>query len=112
MYHERNLLSSLARSATGSGAVVDTLEGDIFGPYAPSARAYLNVSAVAGAAPTLNVTILGVVNGVEVQLGAFAQASAVGKQTIQLPDCARHVRADYTIGGTAPSFTFSVELSR
>lgn len=75
-----------------------------------SVRLSLDVTAMSGTTPTLNVTIetsrdLSVWRTV----GAFTQATAGGTQTKVFPGCDQYLRASWTMGGTAsPSFTFGI----
>ena len=97
------LAASAARTASANGSSLDP-EGAMVGVFA------LDITAAAGTSPTLDVTV-------EVQdaagawhtAGTFAQAvDATGDSTIAVPLAGRAVRAAWAIGGTSPSFTFSV----
>ena len=109
IYSEIELLPSAARTTTGSGSTVKTLRD--FAPSS-SARAYLSVSAASGTSPTLDVDIIGVVNGVEYVVASFQQKTAAAKETIHILDTPRDLKAGYAIGGTTPSFTFEVHITR
>lgn len=96
------LAASAARTATGNGPAVDH-EG------ASSAIVTLDVTAASGTGPTLNAKVQAqTADGSWVDVATFSQATAVGGQTIAVPVTGRALRAAWTIGGTSPSFTFSV----
>lgn len=99
------LIASAARTTTGSGSAVtlDPLLGDT------RMRCVLDVTAASGTTPTLNPTIRSTINGVQFVVGTFAQKTAVGQETILVEVPGRSLDVAYTIGGTTPSFTFSVQ---
>lgn len=103
-----NPVTSAARTANGdSGA----LSG--FGPL-KTIRAQLNATAVSGTAPTLDVVIEDSVDGGATwnTIGTFAQLGAAGREVIDITSpFGDTVRVRWTIGGTAPSFTFAVHWS-
>jgi len=72
---------------------------------------FLNVSAVSGTNPTLDVEIqtLDPASGEYFTLVTFTQATGVTKEMKKVTDgLGRRLRVVWTIGGTNPSFTFSV----
>jgi len=73
-------------------------------------RVQLDVTAVSGTSPTLDVVIEDTLDGVNWNtVGTFAQKTAVGREVINITTpFADRVRCRFTIGGTSPSFTFSV----
>lgn len=100
------LLDSAARTTTGVGAAVPGFGDKI------NLRAQLHVTAASGTTPTLTVLIEDTIDGTNWDtVGSFAQKTAVSREvvniTIPFPFSDR-LRASWTIGGTAPSFTFSV----
>lgn len=98
------LHASAARTASGNGTPVTG-----FGKVTQF-RAQLNVTAVSGTAPTLDVVIEDSIDGTNWNvIGTFAQDTAVGREVINITSpFADQVRVRYVIGGTTPSFTFSV----
>lgn len=94
-----------AESSSGAGASID------IGARA-LARAHIDITAVSGTAPTLDVVLETSRDQViwrAAPVGAFAQATAAGTQTRAFLDLERYVRARWTIGGTgSPSLTFSI----
>ncbi len=95
---------SAARTASGnSGAVAG------FGDRT-SLRAQLNVTAAAGTSPTLDVVIEDTLDGTNWNvLGTFTQRTAPGREVINITGLfTDQLRARWTLGGTTPSFTFSV----
>jgi hypothetical protein len=98
------LHASAERVANGSGAGMEL--GD-----RTTVRLLLDVTAKgADVDETLDVTVETSHDGATWRsLGAFAQKTAVGSERKSFAGCDRFVRVSYTVGGTTPSFTFSVE---
>lgn len=86
--------------------------GNVSKDILDDARFYLNVTAAAGTAPTLDVVINATVNGVQYSIGSFTQATAVTTQLITIANCPHVIQIEVTIGGTSPSFTFEVFMTR
>lgn len=96
------LLSSAARTASGSGSSVDV-----------SGKAgldvYLEVTAVAGTSPTLSVQVETSRDGSAWSaLGPAVAVTAVGTVRIVRAGAQRYVRVSYTVSGSSPSFTFAI----
>lgn len=75
--------------------------------------AFLNVTAASGTSPTLDITIQDSPDGTvwtNHPSGAFTQTTATGVKRLEIPRVGNHVRAVVTVGGTTPSFTFSLQL--
>lgn len=72
----------------------------------------LDVTAASGTSPTLAVKIQtsddGGTTWYDIPNASFTQATAVTKQAIQINTYGNLIRAAYTVGGTTPSFTFTV----
>lgn len=74
----------------------------------------LDVTAVSGTTPTLDVTIVNVdpQTGQEDTIVTFAQKTATGTEWKYSLDTGKQlgnfIKVKWTIGGTSPSFTFSV----
>lgn len=103
-YREETPVASAARTTSAdSGALAD------YGA-ARGMRAQLAVTAASGTTPTLNVVIEDSIDGVNwATVGTFAQKTAAGVEAITLAGrFARRLRVRWTVGGTTPSFTFSV----
>lgn len=99
-----DLVAPDTRTASGdSGAVAG------FGDKT-TLRAQLNITAVAGTAPTLDVVIEDTLDGTNWNtIGTFAQRTAAGRQVVDITSpFTDRLRVRWTLGGTAPSFTFSV----
>lgn len=105
--NDGNTLVAAARTTTGNGAAVDLVEsmGPCFG--------LLNLGAVAGTAPTLDVkfqesdTSGGTFT--DIPGAVFPQQNAQNKTlAVNFNRTKRFVRAVATIGGSTPSFTFAV----
>lgn len=111
----KTLVASAARTATGTGTQVCG-----FGRYEKFTM-QLAVTAASGTTPTLDVTVQHSIDGGTTwfTLATFTQKTAAGSElkteseveaaTAEVyGDC---IRAIWTIGGTTPSFTFSVKIS-
>lgn len=98
--------ASAARTATASSDKDHTVENFDEGTL------HVDATAVSGTSPTLAVSY-----EVSPDDGATwfthttgANITAVGKQVIQLTGLGRTYRVTGTVGGTSPSFTYSVKL--
>lgn len=100
------LLTSAARTASGEGSVLDLEKSK-------ELIATLDVTAASGTSPTLDVKLQHSPDGSKwSDLGtAFAQKTAAGREVKVFTQFHRFVKVVYTIGGTSPSFTFSVEAT-
>lgn len=98
------LVPSAARtSSADSGALTGWGVPDV-------ARVQLDVTAAAGTSPTLDVVVEDTLDGTNWNVvGTFAQKTATGREVINLSTpFADRLRVRWTVGGTSPSFTFSV----
>lgn len=98
------MVTSAARTASGDS-------GAFTRPKAVTAfRAQLDVTAASGTTPTLDVVIEDSLDGTNWNtVGTFTQKTTTGRQVVNLELPVSNVlRARWTIGGTTPSFTFSV----
>lgn len=103
-YAEETLVASAARTATGNS-------GELAGyDRASTLRVQLDVSAASGTSPTLNVLVEDTLDGSTWNtIGTFAQRTAAGREVINVTSpFAKRIRVSWTVGGTTPSFTFSV----
>lgn len=98
------LVPSAARTASGD---TGTLDG--YG-VADSARVQLEVTAASGTSPTLDVVVEDTLDGTNWNVvGTFAQKTAAGREVVNLSTpFTDRLRVRWTVGGTSPSFTFSV----
>lgn len=96
------ILASAARTETVTSGAIDLSDQD-------EAILFLDVTAVSGTSPTLNVKIE-VQNplGDWYEIAAFAQKTATGKEAKQVTIFGSKLRVNCVIGGTSPSFTFSL----
>lgn len=106
VYVEEDFAPSAARTASGDSGV--------FSGYgaASTLRVQLNVTAVAGTGPTLDLVIEDTVDGTNWNvIGTFAQKTGAGREVINVTGVfSDRVRARWTVGGAAPSFTFGVRV--
>lgn len=98
------LVASAARTSSGDSGVLT-------GWGVPAAaRVQLDVTAAAGTSPTLDVVVEDTLDGVNWNVvGTFARKTTVGREVINITALfADRIRVRWTVGGTAPSLTFSV----
>lgn len=96
------LAPSATRTAAGAGPVVPMGERSTL-------RLTFDVTAASGTGPTTTVTIEHSRDGTNwAPHSSFAAATAVGSQRKVFGGLDNLVRATWTMGGTTPSFTFSV----
>lgn len=103
---EQTLLASAARTASG-----DTSATPVNVKRFKEANFFLDVTAVAGTAPTLDVAVKSKdpASGKWFDLVKFTQATAVTSEMKSIAgNLGSLIAVFYTIGGTSPSFTFSV----
>lgn len=110
---------SAARAVSGNSGT-KSLRGGSEAVRSGKTRLLLDVSAASGTSPTLNVTIKALFpeasqeasihtkSTLAGQIGAFAQKTAVGQESLVLDCCPDEIQLDWAIAGTSPSFTFSV----
>lgn len=116
------LFASAARTATASGDAVSTglrsqpITGENEG-FSRHAMVFLDITAASGTSPTLDLTVEGRLtsadNWIPLTLSsAFTQATAAGEQVRRIEGpLPAEIRGVATIGGTTPSFTFSVKAA-
>ncbi len=101
------ILETLPRTTNGNSDNIKAIGGE-------SIRAQLNVTAASGTSPTLNVLIEDSVDGgiSYNTIGTFAQKTAAGREVINITTpFSETLRVSWSIAGTNPSFTFSVDWS-
>lgn len=98
-----------AITATANGTTVDNSTSTSNG-----AVAHLHVTDTSGTSPTMTVIVQHSTNGSTwATLGTFTAVTANTSEVITTTGTVnRYVRAQYTVGGTTPSFTCQVSLAR
>lgn len=101
------LVASAARTATGSSSAIAVGSG------AANLELELEVTAASGTSPTMTLSIQWSVDGTNFgnndgSTDAFAQVTGTGNVVKSIPVRAPYMQFTWTIGGTTPSFTFSV----
>ena len=81
-------------------------------PSNGKARAYLTVTALGGTSPTADVELVTEVDGQDVSIGSFTQATGVTTEAIVVDACPAELKAKYTLGGTSPSLTAKVTVEQ
>ena len=101
-----NLESLIAHTASGNNG------GSSGWGAVSTIRAQLNVTAVSGSAPTLDVIFEDTLDGVNWNtVGTLTQKNTTGREVINITaPFADTVRVSWVISGTTPSFTFSVDV--
>lgn len=109
---EGTIFSSAARTTSGNSTDI-TLDG-----YSKLA-VFLDVTAASGTTPTLAVTVKAKdpASGKYFVIGSFASKTGVSNEAIfigggsDVEFATKTFRVEYVVGGTTPSFTFSVGYS-
>lgn len=104
----RQVVPSAARTTSGNSG---TLQG--FGDV-NTIRVQLDIDAVSGTTPTLDVTVLDSVDGGENWnvIDTFPQKTAAGVTVRTVTGITSDIlQVAWVIGGTTPSFTFDVDIS-
>ena len=95
-------VASAARTATATATAFNTED-------AQALKATLAITAASGTTPTLDVTLETTVNGSDwYTVGAFAQKTTTDEDAKAFGPLGDQCRWKWTIGGTTPSFTFSI----
>jgi hypothetical protein len=111
MYQERELQPSTQEAeGSGSGPDVETISRR-YPVEHPDARIYLDVTDESGTA-TLDVDVIGIINGKRHVLDSFTQMSAVGLQMITIPNCPNEISTDWTVGGTTVTMDWNIQITR
>lgn len=100
-----NLVASAARTTSGNSGAL-TGWGAV-----TTLRVQLNVTAASGTTPTLNVVVEDTVDGTNyTTVGTFTQKTAASREVINITTpFTDTLRVSWTIAGTTPSFTFTVD---
>ena len=107
----QQLLPFDPRTASGDSGVIDTSRG--YDDVEHSARLYLDVAAPTGTSPTLTVFVYGVINNKNYLVTQFTQVTTTAsRQTLRVDNLPKDVVISYAIGGTSPSYTFEVWITR
>lgn len=107
---------SLGLRETVVAGAARTVSGDSgpLGGYGPvkTLRAQLNVTAVSGTAPALDVVVQDSLDGGVTwnTVGTFAQVTAAAREVVNVSGpFSDMLRVAWTVAGTTPSFTFAVD---
>jgi hypothetical protein len=106
-YQTLVLVPSAARTTSGSAASTVDDTGD-------TVSIWVNVTAVSGTTPTLDISVQWSPDGttwadVDTTPDAFAQITTTKAVVKTFPDRAKFYRVSWAVGGTAPSFTFTIQ---
>jgi len=98
-------------TASGEEVAVDTVgTRDL---QTGDARFHLNVTALTGTAPTMDLDITATIDSVDYVVGSFVQSVAgASVQSIVINQCPSVVKIEYTAGGTVTDFDATVTCSR
>ncbi len=128
-YNEFELLASTTETASSTlGAPVSTITqitnndrtanqqraNDRLNKTGGDMRCYLDVTAFGGTSPTLDVDIIGVINGIDHLLGSFTQVGeAASQEAITIVAAPDDIDVDWTISGSAgQTYTFNIQCHR
>ena len=78
------------------------------------ARLFLNVTALtAGTAPTMDVKVVHVIDGVDIDIASFTQSTeGASSESIVVEACPTDLKVVYTVGGTVADFDATVDCMR
>ena len=98
-----------ARTATGNSASLDNSASSAAG-----AGLYLQVTAASGSSPTLDIVVQhSADDSTFTTLATFTQATAIGAERKTASGTVnRYLRVAATVGGSSPSFTYTVAVAR
>ena len=98
-----------ARTATGNSASLDNSASSASG-----AGLYLQVTAASGSSPTLDIVVQhSADDSTFTTLATFTQATAIGAERKTASGTVnRYLRVAATVGGSSPSFTYTVAVAR
>lgn len=80
-------------------------------PVGGKARIYLDVTG-GGAAMTLDVDVIGIINGKRHVLASFTQQSVAALEVITIEEAPDELSTAWVVGGTTPSMTWNVQVTR
>jgi hypothetical protein len=113
MQKTTNPISSIRKASAGA-LTADANSAKVnCGGYG-TAKAFLNITAVSGTSPTLDIKFQDSYDGtnwVDVASGAFAQKNATGASSLVLNNVSPYLRAVQDVGGTSPSFTYDLYVA-
>ena len=107
-WYEGTLLASGVRTASGDNTATPS---DV--KWAKEANFFLEVTAASGTTPTLDVTIKtkDPITGEYHTIATFTQKTTTGRELKTLSaNLGTTIAVFWTIGGTTPSFTFSIGM--
>jgi len=111
MYQERTLQPTRQEAeSSGSGPDVETIN-ERFPSEHPDVRLYLDITDESGVA-TLDIDVIGIVNGKRYVLDSFPQQSAVGLTLLTIPNCPRNISTDFIVGGTSVTMDWNIQFTR
>ncbi len=111
-YRERVYVASASHTTSGQTETIASLAVGAWLQNAQRTKFYLNVSAVTGTNPTLDIVIESLIGGIWYEEEAFTQATGVTKEGISVIALPCDMRIRWTIAGTDPDFTFQVAMVR
>ncbi len=114
MYQERELEPSRVETDTpgsGSGQDVESITKRYPSEH-PDVRAYLDITAGGGGAMTLDIDIIGVVNGVRYVIASFPQQTVAAQVQLLVPNCPSIISHDFVVAGTTPTYTYNLRFTR
>lgn len=111
MYQERTLQPTRQEAeGNGVGPDVETISTR-FPSEHPDVRIYLDLTAESGTA-TLDIDIIGIINGKRYVLLSIAQQSGVGLTVVTIPNCPRNISTDWLVGGTSVTMDWNIQFTR
>jgi hypothetical protein len=111
MYTERELQPPTQEAeGSGSGPDLETISKRYPSEH-PDVRVYLDITAESGTA-TLDVNVIGIINGKRYVLLSIAQQSGIGLTVVTIPNCPRNISTDWVVGGTTVTMDWNIQITR
>lgn len=107
---ETQIANIVNATATGEAVPVETIGAREH--QTAGALLFLNVTSLTGTAPTMDVTVVVTIDGVDFVVGTFTQAGGVTSEMISVAICPNLLKVKYTAGGTVTDFDATVTCVR
>lgn len=107
------IATAVNQSADGEGSVVAS-RGKSKSEASERARLFLNVTALVGTGtPTMTVSIVHVIDGVDIVVGAFPTSpEGLSSESIVIEACPAEIKAKWVESGTVTDFDATVDCMR
>jgi len=119
MYREFELQPSRTEgTGSGDGPDVKTIQRgrpNLFrrtNPRGGDARIYLDITGGGGAAMTLDIDVIGIINGKRQILASFPQQTVAALAVLTVTEAPDELSTAFVVGGTTPTYTYNIQVTR